>query len=255
MAATPPSDPKHAGDDRNLVAVNEATALSFEDKVNLVWQKNRPLVIGACLAVIVFILGKGAWDYLARQRELDVERDYAAATTPEQLKSFAATHSGHTLGAIAQLRIADEAYAAGKSADGLAGYDKALTMLKDPPLVGRARIGRAMAKVQAGKAAEGSEELKQLANDANQLKAVRTEAAYHLASLAAEAGNSTEVQKLSDQLMQIDPTSPWVSRAMSLRASMPVTAAPAAVNAPAGTTPPASGNESPKVEVKLPGAK
>ncbi|MDO8543771.1 MAG: tetratricopeptide repeat protein [Opitutaceae bacterium] len=252
MAATPPSDSKPAGDDRNLVAANETAALSFEDRVNAFWQANRGLVVGACVAVVVLIVGKGVWDYISRERELDLERAYAAATTPEQLKAFAAAHSSHMLGALAQLRIADDAYAAGKAADALAGYEKAIGMLKEPALVGRARIGRAMAKVQAGKTAEGTDELKQLSNDPNQLKAVRTEAAYQLASLAADVGNAADVQRLSDELMKIDPTSPWVSRAMSLRASMPATAANAA---PAGAPPAAKKDESSSFEVKLPGKK
>lgn len=249
MAATPSSQSKPAGDDRNLVPVNETTALSFEDKVSVFWQNNRTLVLGVCIAVIVMIAGKGAWDYIGRQRELDVQREYAAAKTPEQLKAFAESHAGHTLGAIAQLRMADDAYKAGKAADAVAAYDKAINALAGGPLAARAKVGRAMAKVQAGKASEGMSELKQLADDAKQLKPVRAEATYHLASLAAEAGNAAEVQKLSDQLMQIDPSSPWASRAMSLRSTLPAPAAAPAAGAPAAA------DQGAKVEVKLPGKK
>lgn len=251
MAATPPSQPRPAGDDRNLVPVNETTALSFEDKVSVFWQKNRALILGTCVAVVVVIVAKGAWDYMAKQRELEVERAYAAAKTPEQLKSFADSHASHTLGAIAQLRMADDAYRAGKSADAVALYDKAVAALEGGPLAARALVGRAMAKVQAGKAAEATSELKQIVDDAKQLKAVRAEAAYHLASLAAESGNAAEVQKLSDQLMQIDPSSPWAARAMALRSTLPAPAAAAAATAGAEKAPAESG----KVEVKLPGAK
>lgn len=251
MAATPPSDSKPAGDDRNLVPVNESTALSFEDKVNVFWQKHRGLVLGACVAVVVAIVAKGGWDYLARQKELEVERAYAA-TTPEQLSAFAAAHADHVLGAIAQLRMADDAYTAGKSEEAITGYDKALARLEDGPLLARAKIGRAMAKIQAGKTDEGKKEIAELANNVDELQPARAEATYHLASLAAAAGQAAEVQRLSDQLMQIDASSPWASRAMSLRANMPVTAA----SAPGGGAAPAApANEAPQVELKLPGKK
>jgi hypothetical protein len=218
-------------DDRNLVPTGPATA-TFEDKANAFWEKNRGLLIGLCVAVVVLLVGKGAWDHLAAQKELEIEQKFAAATTSEQLKAFAAANSGHSLAGIAYLRIADEAYTAGKGADAVAAYEQAAGLIKSGPLASRAQLGRALAKVQAGKGTEATAELKQLAGDANQAKSLRAEASYHLASLAAEARNADEVQKLSDQIMQLDPTSAWAARAMALRSSLP---APAA--APAAKTP------------------
>jgi len=235
MAATPPTDPKPAGDDRNLVPVEATPVFSFEDKLYVFWQKYRGLILGLCVLVLVGIVGKGVWDYLARQKELDVQKSYAAAATPEQLKTFSASHTDHVLGGVAQLRIADEAYAAGKSAEAVAAYHKAISSLREGPLAARARLGRALAKIQAGNAAEAINELKQLVNDTAQFKAIRTEAAYHLTSLAVENGNVEEAQKLSDQLMQIDPTSPWTQRGLQLRATLPATPAPAPTVAPAAS--------------------
>ena len=255
-----PSNSKPTGDDRNLVTVDETTAATFEDKLQVLWQKNRGLIIGLCIAVLLVIVGKGAWDYFARQKQLEIGRAYAAATTPEQLKSFAAAQADHPLAGVAHLRMADDAYAAGKYADAVTAYDKAIAILKDDPLTARARLGRALAKVHAGKAAEAQTELKQILDDAKQFKAVRTEAGYHLASMAVEARNAADAQKYTDQLMQLDPQSPWTSRAMMLRASLPpIVSAPTAptTTEPAGTTPaPAKKEEAASgVEVKLPGKK
>ena len=80
--------------------------------------------------------------------------------------------------------------------------------------------------------------LRQLAADATEPKATRVEASYHLASLANAAGQPDDVRKYADQVMQIDPTSPWTQRVFMLRASLPVAEA-----APAAATP----------AVKLPG--
>ncbi|PAW61683.1 MAG: hypothetical protein B9S34_16055 [Opitutia bacterium Tous-C1TDCM] len=239
--ATPPVPPP-AGDDRNLVPVDAANAISFDEKLQLFWAKYRSAVMGFCALVLVAIVGKGGWEYMERQKERDIEQAYAAATTSEQLKAFISSHSGHSLAGIAHVRLADEAYAATKSADAIAGYEKAVALLKGSPLGARAQLGLALAKIKGGKAAEGVNDLKQLAGETAQFKAIRTEAAYHLTSLAVEAGNAADAQKFSDQLMQIDPASPWTQRGMALRATLP--AAP--VEAKPAEAAPAGG-------VKLPG--
>lgn len=223
-----PSSPKAAGDDRKLVSVDETyIAPSFEDKMHLFWQKNGTAVLVLCGLVVVGILAKGGWDYLQGQKELDVEKAYAAATTSDQLKTFAAANSDHSLAGIALLRLADEAYTAGKSADAIAGYDKALSALKTGPLAARAQLGRALAKAQAGKTADAVTDLKQIAGDTNLFKGLRAEAVYNLTSLSAEAGNGADVQKYSDQLMQLDAAGPWTQRALMLRAKVPSSEAPA----------------------------
>lgn len=243
-----PSQPTPAGDDRNLVAVDAAyIAPSFEDKLHAFWKKNGTAVIALCALVLVGIVAKGGWDYMAAQKDAGIQQDYAAATTPEKLKAFAAANSGHILGAVAQLRIADDAYTAGKAAEAVTGYEQASAALKSGPLFARAQLGLAMAKIAAGKTADGETALKALAGDAAQLKGLRAESAYHLASLAADAGRADDVKKYSDQVAQIDPASPWTQRAMSLRASLPT---PAISTSPAVT--PATA-EPAGVQIKLPG--
>src|SRR5581483_9399403 len=209
MAASP-SNPKPAGDDRNLVPVDENyQALTLEDKLHRFWQRNRNLVLALCGAVLLGLLAKGGWEYFERQKEADVEAAFAGATTPDQLRAFAAAHADHALAGVAQLKLADTAFAAGQTAEALAGYEKAVGVLKDRILLARARLGRAMAQVVSGKAAEGQAELKQLSADGSQAKAVRAEATYRLASLAADAGNAADAQKYSDQVLALDPAGVW----------------------------------------------
>jgi hypothetical protein len=242
MAATSPSSPKPGTE-------STPAPLTFEDKLQHFWQQNRMIVLGLCALVLIAILAKGGWERYQAGRERDVEAAYAAATTTEQLRSFIAAHPDHELAGVAELRIADEAYAAGKSADAVAGYDKAVATLKTGPLATRAQLGRALAKIQSGNATDGANELKQIANDSAQLKTARAEAAYHLASLAAESNNAADVQKYADQLEQIDPASTWARRAMMLRATLPVPAAPAPAAATSSESTKAGG---PSLEVNLP---
>jgi predicted negative regulator of RcsB-dependent stress response len=237
-----------AGDDRNLVAAATSPAVTFEDRVRSFWTGNRNVITGLCVGVALAIVAKGGWDYLQGQQEAGVVQAYAAADSSDKVKAFAAAHPGHPLAGIAQLRMADEAYQAGKAADAAALYQQAATNLKGDPLASRARMGRAVAQLAAGQAAEAAVALKALADDSSQLKAVRAEAAYHLASLAVEAKNADEAQRLVDQLMQIDVSSPWTQQAMMRRASLPAIPAPA--TAPAAPVPAGAGAG---VEVKLPG--
>ena len=228
-----PSDPTPAGDDRKFVAIDENyIAPSFEDQLHVFWKKNGKMVLVVCALILVGIVAKGGWEYLEAQKEEGVRQEYAVASTPEKLKTFAAAHSGHTLAAVAQIRMADDAYTAGKPAEAATGYQAALTTLKTGPLAARAQLGLAMAKIQSGKVSDGETTLRTLAADPTQLKGIRAEACYQLASLSLEAGKADDVKKFSDQLMQIDPASPWMQRAMMLRAKLPAPATPAAVGLP-----------------------
>ncbi|HWA08211.1 MAG TPA: tetratricopeptide repeat protein [Opitutaceae bacterium] len=242
-----PSD-SHPADDRNLVPADESQGgLTLDEKLHRFWKDNRQLVIGACVVVLVAILAYGGWEMRQGSQERQIEGDYAAANTPEKLRAFAAANSSHTLAGIALLRLADDAYAADKFADAQVNYDQAAAALKTGPLAARAQLGAAMARIGAGKTAEGESALRQISGDTAQLKGVRAEASYHLAKLAADAGRSADVAKLSDQLMQMDPSSPWTQRAFALRAALPPPAAPAPTE-PKGTAAPAMPS------ISLPGA-
>ena len=238
MSTTPSSPNPNPADPTRAAASGDpiTTSLSFEDRLRILWEKNSKLVVGLIGVVLLVILAQGAWEYFAEQKEQDVRQAYAAATTTAQLKTFADSNSGHPLAAAAQLRIADEAYANGRYADAATGYEQAAGALKTGPLASRARLGAAMAKYQAGRAAEGEAALKAFANDANETKAYRAEALAHLASVASEAGNAADVRSYSDQLMQLDPASPWTQRTLQLLSTLPAAEAPAQPEtaAPAG---------------------
>ena len=58
------------------------------------------------------------------------------------------------------------------------------------------------------------------------MKAVRAEASYQLASLAAAASRNDEALKYLDQVTMIEPAGTWAQRALVLRATLPAPAAP-----------------------------
>lgn len=211
-----------AGDDRNLVSVDENyIAPTFEDSLRIFWDKNSRAVLAACALVLIVILGKGAFEFMAARRERAVAADYAAATSDEQLKGFVAAHADHVLGGLAQLRLADQAYSASNYAEARSAYEKAAGILKHNAFGQRARLGAAVSAVQAGATSEGEAALKQLSSDLAVDKLVRSEATYHLAALAAGAGNTAEAIRLIEQVTTIDPEGPWTNRASMLRSTLP----------------------------------
>jgi hypothetical protein len=209
---------------------------SFEDSVKLAWERNGGMIYLLLGVLAVAVLGKGGLDYFTAQKELRVQQDYAACTAPDMLKAFADSHRGHPLAGLAELRAADLAYGSGSFGDAATEYSQAMPDLAVAPLLARAKLGLALSQAQSGKVSDAEAGLRQILADETQLKPVRCEAAYQLAVLEVSQGRTGEVQALTEKLMQIDPSSPFSERVVSLRGSLPDTAVSLAVPvaAPAG---------------------
>jgi hypothetical protein len=212
-----PSDPNAA-----------AVPASFEDRLKAGWERNGSLVYITLCVLAAAVLAKGGLDYYSAQKELAIEQAYAACSAQDMLKAFADSHKGHPLAGLAELRVADMAYESGKFGEAATDYGQAAGDLPAGPLLSRAKLGLAMSQAESGKPSDAEAGLRLLLDDANELKPIRCEAAYHLASLEVSQGRTGEVQKLTDQLMQIDPSSPFAERMVELRSSVPA-AAPMAI--------------------------
>jgi TolA-binding protein len=218
MSTSAPIDPQIPG---SAPAPEAPVAPNFELTLRKFWEKNAKVVYLASATVIVIILAQGGLKYFRAEKEKEIATAYGNASTSERLKSFAAQHPEHVLGAAALLRLADEAYSAGQYSDAAANYQKAATIFKTGPFGGRALMGVALSKVMSGQASEGETKLKQIADDTNQPKIIRAEAAYHLGALALEAGRTEDATKQLDLVGTLDPTSNWAQRAMMVRATLP----------------------------------
>lgn len=203
----------------------------FDEKLRQFWKKNSKTVYALSVVIILAIIGRGGYDYYQRQQEAGVETEFSAATSPEKLKSFIAEHPKHSLAGVAALSLADAAYANSNYTDAAQNYQHAADILKTGPLAGRARLGSAIAKLNGGNASEGEDALKQLANDNSQLKPVRSEAAFHVATIAQNAGRTDDAIKFAEIATTVDQQGIWAQRAMMLRATLPAPAAPAANDA------------------------
>lgn len=233
-----PSNPASRAEDPQAAASAEAVPVagpSFEDHLRDFWAAQRSRIVTVVAVVLLVILGKGLWEMYQAQREAGIAADFAKAKTSEQLRRFAADNPSDALAGVAHLRLADEAYEAGKFADAAAAYGKAVAVIKEGPLSSRARVGQGVAQVLAGDRTAGTASLKALADDLTATVSVRAEASYHLASLAAEAGDAAGLQAHVEQLTRVAPQSLWAQRASLLRPLSTASSSPAASAAPSAS--------------------
>lgn len=221
--------------------------LPFDEQLRAIWDKkeNRTTVYTGCIAVALMILGWYGYKAFVAAREHQIEAAYAAAAaaaTPARLRTFAQEYQGRPLAGVAYLRLADEEYAAGNYTAAVEDYDRAAVALPVPAIVARALLGKAISQIRSGNTTEGTAALVKLAEDATRVKAVRTEAAYHVASMAFDAGNFDDVTKFTNLIMQIDAGGVWAQRAMQLQLEVPASATQAA------------GPVVPSVTAKIPGS-
>ena len=252
MAASAPKTP--AGDDRNLVTIDENyLAPSFEDRLQIFWEKHSRTVVALVVLVVLALLGRWSFELFAARREQAIRADYAAAATSEQLKAFIASNPKAPLAGVAGLRLADEAYAAGNYAAAREAYAAAAPLLGSDPLAARARLGAAISPLQAGDVAAARTALEALANDTAFAKALRAESAYHLAVIAKSETKFPEATRWTEVVLATDPEGMWAQRALQLRGSLPanVAAPVASASAPAGDSAPAASDAA----VSFPAAK
>jgi predicted negative regulator of RcsB-dependent stress response len=224
MSQLPPANPTPEG----TTPVYEP---AFETAVQGFWAKNRQGILIVVVVALLAIIGREAWQYLAASREQGVQAEYAKAEGAK-LEAFAAANSGHALAGVAYLRMADEKFTAGDFKNAAGHYQKAAGNLKNPALLGRARLGAAISQLNGGDQAAGEAALKGISADAALDKGARAEATYHLAALAAEAGKADDVKKYADEASKIDGTSTWAQRATMLVVRAPGAAKPAETPAP-----------------------
>ena len=211
---------------------NSEVELSPEEQLKALWDKYGSYAYYIFGVIALVLIARGGIDYVNRQKEAGIEKEYQACTTPDSYLSFAVAHPGHPLAGVAEETVADNSYASGKYMDALKAYSSAATDLPEGPVRAHAKLGQAMSLELIGRTGEAESDLRALVEDSAQLKAIRCEAGYHLAGLEIAAGRPSEVGKLSDELMKIDPESPFAERTFMLRTTLPAATAPGALTVP-----------------------
>ena len=227
--------PPHSHDPKAKADYTQRPPTS-DEQLRSFWLKNEKKIYTTCLFVIVVVAAVFFVRNMGDESEKSIRADYAAAATPEKLRAFIAANPSHTLAAVAEIRLADQAYSEKKYTEAAASYEKAAAN-KDALFSGRAQLGLAMSKILGGQASDGESRLNQIANNNNLAASVRAEAAYHLGTISATAGRTADALKYYDQASQVASDTLWAYKAADQRERLSPSAPAPAVSgstAPAG---------------------
>lgn len=203
-------------DERNLIDLKDSANLSFEDRVNIYWKENRSFLIACIFILLLILVGYQSMRIVKEQREAALQNEYSEADAKGTLAEFAQAHSNKVLGGFAALKIADPAYTYENYEKAVEFYDIAASVLEEPILAGRARIGQAFALYRSGNPEEGLARLSAVAADTTIAEAIRAEAAYHLAVEAYTAGRMDEFDSYAAQINDSKFAGMWQQRLLPL---------------------------------------
>jgi len=199
-------------DDRNLIDLELAEEISIEDRISMYWMENKGFIIGCVIALALAIVGiNGARMYKDFSNE-QLQVDYAAAQSSATLAEFAKANSNKSLGGLAALTTADQAFRDKDYAKALEFYEIAIDALAGNILEGRATLSQAFSLYYNGQAEEGLALLNSIAADNNLPESARAEAAYHLAIEADVAGKKEVFDSYAAQINSMELAGQWQQR-------------------------------------------
>jgi len=191
-----------AGDDRNLVVVDEDFAnADTEDRLWLFWERNKTLIVQGVTAVVVGILGFLAYFFWNESRRVELGAEYTACQDEAARRAFAGRHPGESLAAVALADVADELKRTGKLAEAAKAYDQAgLAALAAPvtpaveALGARVRLYAALCRLETGDPAAPAA-VAAVADDIRAPETLRGFAMLTLANVAVAKGDVNEATK------------------------------------------------------------
>lgn len=222
------SRPKQpAGDDRNLVVVDEDFAQAdSEDKLWLFWERNRDRVVGGTVAIVVGLVAWFAVQSWIESRASQLRSDYAAVRDDAGRTAFAAAHPGEVLSAVALLEVADNLKSAGKPA--IPAYDAAAAAADAAAESPAVRAIGWRAKLYAGllaqesAAADAPARLGRVADSGGAPDAIRGQAMLALARAALAKSDTAGARAWLDKMdRQLGPSHPWREEQRQLIVSEP----------------------------------
>jgi predicted negative regulator of RcsB-dependent stress response len=205
-------------DERNLIDTAESVSLSFEDRIRIYWDENRAFIIGSIIVLIAIIVGYQGLVAFQNSRERAVRNELATLTDDRDERiAFVERRANTPQGGFIALAIADEYFEDGEYADAAVFYQKAIDALGDNPLAGRAHLGRAISALRAGDTEQGRAMLEKIADNRNLPQATRAEAVFHLAIIALNNGDNSQLEARAAQLDGMPYAQIWQARLAEIR--------------------------------------
>lgn len=216
---TPKNDPKTAKTAKQADLDPDSDLppdADIEERFNDFWKKNSGGIFGGIALGALVVVGVQVFQYMGTQKEEQIQAQFAAAKSSEELTAFADANPDHQLAGVARLSVADALFEKGEFAEAGRLYADAARLFEDPTFSGRAQLGQGMSLLAAGSFEDGVAVLRAVALDRASLDQVRGEAAYHLAVAYQNAGNNEEATEALSIIDQLERASFWEMRAQEL---------------------------------------
>ncbi|MBQ8445534.1 MAG: hypothetical protein IJX22_04010 [Opitutales bacterium] len=229
------SQKKTAGDDRNLVLVDEDFQdADFEDRVWLFWQRHGKRTIAVGVTLFLAIIAAIVYVQVGKMRIAALQAEYAATETPEQKLAFAKANESEPIAGTAYFAVGTEFANDGKYAEASDAFANAARVFAGKEefnaMQNRAVIASAAALARTGtpeNLASAKESLKTLAGTPAADPLYRGQAMYELAVSAVAAGNLDEARLWINEMdRSLEPTNFWQARKRTLIAIEPKLATP-----------------------------
>lgn len=203
-------------DERNVVGADQVDIQDIEDKVFMIWEKNKGLIFGGIAFIFAIFIGYQGLKFMEQRAEANLKEGYTAASESGDKASWAEDESGKPLGGFAFKELGDESYLAGDFAKAEEYYRKAAEAAESP-VDQAANIALAVSLIAQDKTAEAKSVLQPIANNDNAL--AQAEAQYRLASLASKEGDNESARSLIEAIDE--QAFFWKSRAESIAKNLP----------------------------------
>lgn len=224
------SQKKPAGDDRNLVLVDDDFQdADFEDRVWLFWQRHGKRTVAAGVALFLAIIAAIVYVQVGKMRVAAMEAEYAATETAEQKLAFAKAHESDPIAGTAYFAVGTEFSEAEKFAEAAEAFANAARVFSGNEefntMQSRANVAFAAALARTGtpeNLASAKDALKKLANATAADPLYRGQAMYELAVAAVAENNFDEARLWINEMdRSLEPTNFWQERKRALLALEP----------------------------------
>ena len=206
------------GDERNLVDINEAfKEAEFEDRMWLLWNENKSSIILGIAVAFILVIGL---QFLKWSRASSIEKmqaAYAAATDDAQKEAFASEYSEDFLGGVAWLELADKKFEAEDFSEAATLYERSAVALAGNTAQARALLGQGISLIQSDAIDAGKEALNKIVDQENCLDAYKSEAIYHLVTLAIQAKDYALARLYILKMEELDFSGYWGVQLRSLQ--------------------------------------
>ncbi len=198
-----------------------AGTLDFDERMWLLWDKNKSNITLCLVAVFIGFIAIGIFDMM-RKNEIEMtQKAYLTAVKNGTLAMFTIDHPQSPLSGLTWLNEADTFYKEGNFEKAAVSYQKASENLKDNPLGLRARIGYGMTLYKQGNLPSARNAITTVATSEKASQTARAEAHYLLAEFALTLNEWDNASKHLNAIAGLAYAGTWIMRSEMLKMNVP----------------------------------